>query len=140
MFSHMDYSILNRKKETSVLEITYDRDVYYTQLIPELPEHNEKYKLHRLLSTLLSMELTVDEKLGIIKTEYHIPVDDKLREIQKRSLCCEGTIYTIYFQWLIKTGEDLSSVPPGLLSVFQGKICKSRDKVNDILRGGNESE
>ncbi len=34
MFSHMDYSILNRKKETSVLEITYDRDVYYTQLIP----------------------------------------------------------------------------------------------------------
>lgn len=34
MFSHMDYSILNRKKETSVLEITYDRNVYYTQLIP----------------------------------------------------------------------------------------------------------
>lgn len=34
MFSHMDYSILNRKKETPVLEITYDRDVYYTQLIP----------------------------------------------------------------------------------------------------------
>lgn len=34
MFSHMDYCILNRKKETSVLEITYDRNVYYTQLIP----------------------------------------------------------------------------------------------------------
>lgn len=30
------------------------------------PEHDEKYELHRLLSTLLSMELTVDEKLGII--------------------------------------------------------------------------
>ncbi len=46
----------------------------------ELPEHDEKYELHRLLSTLLSMELTVDEKLGIIRTEYSIPVDDKLRK------------------------------------------------------------
>lgn len=33
MFRHMDYSILNRKKEMSILEITYDRDIYYTQLI-----------------------------------------------------------------------------------------------------------
>ncbi len=46
----------------------------------ELPEDDEKYELHRLLSTLLSMELTADEKIGIIKTEYHIPVDDKLRK------------------------------------------------------------
>ena len=46
----------------------------------ELPEHDDKYELHRLLSTLLSMELTVDEKLGIIKTEYSIPVDEKLRK------------------------------------------------------------
>ena len=46
----------------------------------ELPEHDEKYELHRLLSTLLSMELTVDEKLEIIKTEYHVPVDDELRK------------------------------------------------------------
>jgi hypothetical protein len=46
----------------------------------ELPEHDEKYELHRLLSTLLSAELTVDEKLGIIKIEYSIPVDEKLRK------------------------------------------------------------
>ena len=45
-----------------------------------LPEHDEKHELHRLLSTLLSMELTINEKLGIIKTEYNIPVDDKIRE------------------------------------------------------------
>ena len=37
-------------------------------------------ELHRLLSTLLSMKLTIDEKLGIIKNEYHIPVDDDLRK------------------------------------------------------------
>ena len=46
----------------------------------ELPEHDEKYELHRLLSTLLSMELTVDEKLGIIEKEYGIVVDDRIRE------------------------------------------------------------
>ncbi len=46
----------------------------------KLPAHNEKYELHRLLSTLLSMELTATEKLGIIKTEYSIPVDDELRK------------------------------------------------------------
>lgn len=33
MFKHMDYSILNRKRTASILEIRYDRDIYYTQLI-----------------------------------------------------------------------------------------------------------
>lgn len=46
----------------------------------ELPEHDDKYELHRLLSTLLSMELTVDEKLGIMEKEYNIAVDDRMRE------------------------------------------------------------
>ena len=46
----------------------------------ELPEHDDKYKLHRLLSTLLSMELSVDEKLGIMEKEYSIAVDDRIRE------------------------------------------------------------
>lgn len=46
----------------------------------ELPEHDDKYELHRLLSTLLSMELSANEKLGIIEKEYSIAVDDKIRE------------------------------------------------------------
>ncbi len=46
----------------------------------ELPEHDDKYELHRLLSTLLSMELSVDEKLGIMEKEYSIAVDDRIRE------------------------------------------------------------
>lgn len=33
-----------------------------------------------LLNAVLSMELTVSEKLGIIQKEYHIPVDDTLRK------------------------------------------------------------
>lgn len=46
----------------------------------EVPEHDGKYGLHRLLGTVLSMELSVDEKLGIIQNEYDIPVDDTLRK------------------------------------------------------------
>lgn len=49
-------------------------------LADELPKHDEKYELHRLLSTLLSMELSVSEKLNIIETEYDIPVEDSLRK------------------------------------------------------------
>lgn len=46
----------------------------------ELPEHDDKYELHRLLSAVLSIELSVDEKLGIMETEYGIPLNDKMRE------------------------------------------------------------
>ena len=46
----------------------------------ELPEHDDKYELHRLLSTLLSMELSVDEKLGIMEKEYSIVADHRIRE------------------------------------------------------------
>ena len=46
----------------------------------ELPEHDDKYGLHRLLSTLLSMELTASEKLGIMEKEYNIAIDDRIRE------------------------------------------------------------
>ncbi len=46
----------------------------------ELPEHDDKYELHRLLSTLLSMDLSADEKLGVMEKEYNIPLDDRIRE------------------------------------------------------------
>lgn len=46
----------------------------------EVPEHDDKYELHRLLSTLLSMELSADEKLGIMENEYSIAVDDRMRK------------------------------------------------------------
>lgn len=46
----------------------------------KIPEHDDKYELHRLLGTLFSMELTMDEKLGIMENEYSIEVDDKLRK------------------------------------------------------------
>lgn len=44
----------------------------------ELPEHDEKYELHRLLGALLSKNLSPAEKLDIIETEYHIPTEGQL--------------------------------------------------------------
>jgi hypothetical protein len=41
-----------------------------------LPEKNERYELHRLLSALFSSKLSVNEKLNIIGTEYNIPLED----------------------------------------------------------------
>ena len=49
-------------------------------LSEELPEHEEKYELHRLLGALLSQNLTVKEKLDIIGNEYAIPIEKDFRE------------------------------------------------------------
>ena len=49
-------------------------------LSEELPKHEEKYELHRLLGALLSQDLTVNEKLDIIGTEYAIPMEKDFRE------------------------------------------------------------
>lgn len=46
----------------------------------EIPEHEEKYELHRLLSTLFSMDISVDEKIEIIEAEYSISADGRIRE------------------------------------------------------------
>ncbi len=45
-----------------------------------LPEKEENYGLHRLLSVLLSSSLEAEEKLDIIEKEYDIPIEDGIRE------------------------------------------------------------
>lgn len=46
----------------------------------DIPEHDEKYELHRLIGTLLSSELQEQEKLDIIEREYNIPISQDFRE------------------------------------------------------------
>ena len=46
----------------------------------ELPVHGTRYKLHRLIGTLLSNNLKEKEKLDILMHEYNIPVNSELRE------------------------------------------------------------
>ena len=49
-------------------------------LAKDLPVHDEKYELHRLLVALMSKQLTTSEKLNIIEKEYKIQVNDTLRK------------------------------------------------------------
>ena len=46
----------------------------------EIPEHDEKYEMYRLIGTLLSGELKEPEKLDIIEHEYNIPISQEFRE------------------------------------------------------------
>ena len=49
-------------------------------LAKELPERDKKYELHRLLGAMLSDKMKVEKKIEIMENEYHIPVNDGLRE------------------------------------------------------------
>lgn len=49
-------------------------------LTEEIPEKQEGYELHRLIGTLLSEKLSIEEKLKIIETEYHIPFEEEMKE------------------------------------------------------------
>ena len=61
--------------------IVENADLEYNKYIAEeLPKHEEKYELHRLLGALLSQDLTVNEKLDIIGNEYAIPMEKDFRE------------------------------------------------------------
>ena len=46
----------------------------------DIPDHEEKYEMHRLIGALLSSELKEQEKLDIIEHEYNIPISNELRE------------------------------------------------------------
>ena len=56
----------------------------------EIPKHDEKYEMHRLIGALLSSELKEQEKLDIIEHEYNIPISQEFRE-DVRIMCNLGT-------------------------------------------------
>lgn len=51
-----------------------------------LPEKEEKYELHRLLSAILSSDLEVKEKFDILEKEYNIPLENDIKE-DVREMC-----------------------------------------------------
>lgn len=55
----------------------------------ELPERDEQYELHRLLGALLSKQLSIEEKINIVETEYDISVDENIRR-ELGSMCNLG--------------------------------------------------
>lgn len=55
-------------------------DIILVGIAKEPPRHNRGYELHRLLGAIFSMELSADEKLGIMETEYGIQIDGRIKE------------------------------------------------------------
>lgn len=45
----------------------------------ELPAHDERYELHRLIGALLSSSIQLNEKLEIMEKEYNIPLNSDFR-------------------------------------------------------------
>ena len=70
-------SLLGRHQWAGKLDLL---NIVMIGLSRTLPTHEDKYELHRLLATLLSMELPPDEKLNIIGKEYDIPLEENIRK------------------------------------------------------------
>ncbi|MCM1027305.1 MAG: hypothetical protein NC432_12790, partial [Roseburia sp.] len=69
-----------------ITNVPPEQDVPCPRQAGQCPEHEarnseygEQYEMHRLLSTLLSTELSVKEKLGILESEYRISTDEKIK-------------------------------------------------------------
>ena len=58
----------------------------FQDILSKLSDKNENNKLHRLLGTLLSEKLKVDEKLDILENEYDIPMEESIEE-EVKTMC-----------------------------------------------------
>ena len=106
-----------------------------------LPEKEEKYKLHRLLSALLSSSLEAEEKLDIIEKEYDIPIEDDIREEVEEMCNLSQGIKEKAFEGGYTEGkqngyaEAVCLMYESGLSIEQiaGIIKMSADKVNELV-------
>ena len=80
-----EYDILNRAVFYASREISSQKNrdlvnIVMIGLAKEISPKEEKHKLHRLLGALLPETLREEEKLDILKNEYHIPMKKSIRE------------------------------------------------------------
>jgi hypothetical protein len=79
----MDYvhltndKILGKHKWEGKLDLL---NIVLIGIAKELPKQDDRYELHRLLAALFSADLSANEKLNIMETEYHIPLEDNTRK------------------------------------------------------------
>lgn len=78
-------SYIHLMKEDIVNEYDWEGNIDLLNIVllgvtNEVPKREERYELHRLISTLLSNEIEAEEKLNMIELEYQIPVSEELRE------------------------------------------------------------
>jgi len=93
----------------------------------EIPEHDEKYEMHRLIGALLSSELKEREKLDIIEHEYNIPTSQEFRE-DVRIMCNLST--GIEERATEKTSEKF------ILNMY--KKGYTLDQIADVAETGEE--
>ncbi len=58
----------------------------------ELPENNEQHKLHRLLSVLFSRNMAADDRVELLKNEYHLGNEEDLKEVSKMCNLSQGIL------------------------------------------------
>ncbi len=61
-------------------------------LAKELPKQDESHYLHRLLGTLLSQDLSANEKIEILEAEYELPRNDVGKDVIAVSNLAEGIL------------------------------------------------
>lgn len=88
-------SHIHLSKEEFLQDYTWRGDLDILNIVMlgitnELPQYDEKHRLHRLLSSLLSDSMAVSEKLQILQNEFKIGTEDtddmKMRE-EVRDMC-----------------------------------------------------
>lgn len=90
-------------------------------LAEECPKKDRKgYELHRLLNTMLSVELPAAQKVKIMETEYHIKIDDRMRE-DVSEMCNLG-------QGVFEAGEACGEARGIALGEARG-VAKSEERI-----------
>ena len=102
---HKNLHLMNEKlMEKTAIEKAGDLiHIILLGLAKNLPPYTEENKLHRLLGALFTNELTADEKISIIESEYNIEAKNELRkDVRKVSGLGESLIENAVEQREIK--------------------------------------
>ncbi len=110
-------------------------------LTNDLPEKKEDYEMHRLLGALLSMNMSVDERLNVLTQEYNIGKDEETE--RRLSEMCNLSDGVMEYGMEIGRKESSSQI---VLNMYRQKCSPEQiskftginlDKVQDIIRGAD---
>ena len=102
-------------------------------LAKNLPPYTEENKLHRLLGALFTNELTIDEKISIIESEYNIESESELRKDVRKvgglgESLIENAVEQREIKFIISMNEKGYTIEP-IADVTE----KSREEVEAVL-------
>lgn len=92
----------------------------------KIPEYDEKYELHRLITALLSSELGEQERLTILEDEYNVPKIEYFRE--EMNIMCN-----------LSEGIEEKGIIKGKVELYYNEMHLSEKEISEKL-GIKESE